>query len=102
MPWAACLTPGDDLRRPGKMEEPHTGAVAAQLIAVLAFERRATHHAAVLVTGQPPRDRLEPRVPVIVVERVTGRHLGDVDRRVEVVGVGGRHPQALRERGADS
>ena len=47
------------------------GACAAQLVAVLALQRRAAHHAAGLVVlGQPLPDRLEPGLPVVVVQRV--------------------------------
>ena len=35
-----------------------------------------------------------------VVERLPRAHLGDVLGRVQVVGVGERHPQPLRQRGA--
>ena len=51
--------------------------------------------------GQPLPDRFEPRVAVVVVERLAGGHLGDVGRRMKVVGVGERHPQPLRQRRAD-
>ena len=86
---------------PARCRNPICGQWLAQLVAVLALERRAAHHAAVGVLGQPLPDRVQPRVAVVVVERVPGRHLGDVGRRVEVVGVGERHAQPLRERRAD-
>jgi len=51
--------------------------------------------------GEPLPDRFEPRIAVVVVEGSAGSHLGDVGRWMKVVGVGERHPQALRQRCAD-
>jgi len=51
--------------------------------------------------GEPLADRFEPRIAVVVVERLTSRHLGDVGLRMKIVGVGERHPQTLRQRRAD-
>ncbi len=81
------------------MQKRDIGAVAPQLVAVLAFERRAAHHPAVVVRGEPLADRLQPRIAVVVVEGVAGGHLGDVGGGMEVVGVGERHPHPLRQRG---
>jgi hypothetical protein len=84
------------------MQEFDALAVATQLVAIRALQRRATHHPAVAaVLGEPLPDRLEPRIAVVVVEGFAGRHLGDVGGWVEVVGVRERHPQALRQRRAD-
>ena len=47
---------------------------------------------------QPVTDGVKPRVAVIVVERVTGRHLGDVGLRMEIVRVGERDTQTLGQR----
>src|SRR5689334_15218708 len=103
MTGAAGLAPGDHLWRATEMEELDIWAVAPQLIAVLAFQRRTTHHTAgVAALRQPLPDRFQPRIPVVVVQRFPGRHLRDVRRRVKVIGVGERHAKALRQRGADS
>jgi hypothetical protein len=84
------------------MQEFDVRAMTAQLVAVLAPQRRAAHHPAVAaMLGKPLPDRFEPRKAVVVVEGLTGRHLGDVGRWMKVVGVGERHPQALRQRRAD-
>ena len=91
------MTSGDT----GEVKEDDVGAVPPQLVAVLALERRAAHHAAVgAARAQPLPDRIEPRVAVVVVEGLAGRHLLDVGGRVEVICVGERHPQALRQRRA--
>src|SRR5262245_48151640 len=102
MAGAAGLTLADDLLCAAEVKELHIGAVAAQLVAVLAFERGAAHDAAVATAiGEPLPDRLEPRIPVVVVERLTGRHLGDVGLRMKVVRIRERHSKPLRERRAD-
>ena len=51
------------------MEEFDVGAMAAHLIAVLALECRASHHPTIVVINQPLPDGLQPRIPVVVVER---------------------------------
>jgi len=53
------------------------------------------------VGGEPPADRLQPRLAVVVVERLAGGHLRDVRGRVEVVGVRERDAQPLGDRGPD-
>ena len=96
VPGPAGLTARDDLRAAVQVQELGGGGVVPQLVAVLPLQRRAAHHPAGLgVRRQPLPDRLEPGVPVVVVERLTGGHLGDVGGRVEVVGVGERDPQPL-------
>jgi hypothetical protein len=99
--WAR-LAAADDLGTALEVEELDVRCVAAELVAVLPPERGAAHHAAVGVGGvEPLPDRLEPRLPVVVVQRLASGHLRDVGRRVEVVGVRERHPQALGEGRAD-
>src|SRR6185312_4871050 len=98
MPGSAGLSATDYLRWPAQMQKTDLWAVLAQLIPVLAFECRAAHHAALpAMVCQPVADGVQPRVAVLVVERVTGRHLGDVGLRMEIVGVGERYTQALRQ-----
>ena len=103
MAGAAGLSPTDDLGACQlRWRKIVVRAMPAQLVAVLALERRATHHPAVgTVRGEPLPDRFQPRIAVVVVERLTGGHLVDVGRRVEIVGVGERHPQPLRQRRTD-
>ena len=49
------------------------------------------------MVGQPLPDRFERRVAVIIVgERGTRRHLGDIGLRVKGIGVGEGHAQAPR------
>ena len=100
-PGTARLAPGDDLGVTLQVQEGDLGRVAAQQVAVAALEGRAADHRARRVAREPRPDGLEPRAAVVVVERLAGGHLRDVRRGVEVVGVGERHPQALRDRGAD-
>src|SRR5947209_1627705 len=80
------------------MQELSVRAVPAELVTVLAFERRTTRHAAVAVAGQPLADRLQPGIAIVVVERLARTHLGDAGRRVQRVGVDERHHQPLCER----
>src|SRR3984957_287728 len=71
-----------------------------QLIAILTLERRAAHYPTLsTVFGQPVADRLQPGIPVVIVEGDGGLHLRDVGGRVKVVGVGERHAQPLRHWG---
>ncbi|OKH82628.1 hypothetical protein EB75_11980 [Mycobacterium sp. ST-F2] len=101
MSGPAGLPGADDLGGAEQVQEPGARAVAAQLDAVLVFQRRAAHHAAVAaVLPQPQPDSLQPGPAVVVVQRVTGRHLRDVGGGVEVVRVGERHAEPLRERRA--
>ena len=88
----AGLSATDDLCRSAQVQNHQVGAVPPELVTVLALQRRAAHHAAVMVVSEPLPDGLQPWVAVIVVEGVTRGHLRDVGRRVEVVGVGERHP----------
>jgi hypothetical protein len=98
----AGLPVADDLGCAGHVQELDVRAMTAQLVAVLALQSRAAHHAAVAaVLGKPLPDRLEPGIAVVVVERLTGRHLGDVGGWMKVVGVRERHPQALRQSRTD-
>src|SRR5271165_925870 len=101
MAGPACLPSRDHLRRAAQMNEFDCGTMAPQLVAILASERRTAHHTAAAMLGQPLTDRLQPWVAVVVVKGLTGGHLGDVGRRVEVVGVGERYPQPLRQRRPD-
>ena len=92
----------DQLRRAVQVQEEQAGCLGAQPVAVAAAQRRAADHAApVAALGDPAGDRVQPGRPVGVVQRVAGRHLGDVRRRVEVVGLGVRHAEPLGEQGAD-
>ena len=50
---------------------------------------------------QPLSDRLQPGKPVVVIERMAGRHLHDVCRRMKVVGVRERNSQPLRQGGTN-
>ena len=75
----------------GEVDEARRLAAAAQHLAVGPPERRAAHQRrasrGVVLTG-PRGERPEPRQPVLVGQRVAGRHLGDVGLRVEVVALG--------------
>ena len=102
MPGAAGLAPGDHLA--GAVEVAGTrvrGAWCRSWSRYLRFSaEQLITPPSLVVLGEPLTDRLEPGVAVVVVERVAGGHLGDVGRRVEVVGVGERHPEPLGEGGA--
>src|SRR5258707_4613993 len=82
------------------MQDLNRRTVPTQLVAVGAFERRTTHHTAVAVVRQPLPNPLQPRVAIVVVQRFTRGHLGDVGGRVQGVGVHEGHPQPFRERRA--
>src|SRR5947209_3941929 len=80
------------------MQELDFGAVGPELVAVSALERRATRHCPVGVAGQPLPDPFEPGIAIVVVERLTRRHLGDVRRRVQGVRIHEGHRQPSRQR----
>ena len=102
MAGPAGLAAGDDLAAALEVEELDVRGVAAELVAVLPLERGAAHHAAVGVGGASHSPIASSHgLAVVVVEGLAGGHLGDVGRRVEVVGVGERHPQPLGEGRAD-
>src|SRR6185503_3695920 len=73
----AGLPVADDLGCAGQVQELDVRAMTAQLVAVLALQSRAAHHAAVAaVLGKPLPDRLEPGIAIAVIEGLAGRHLG--------------------------
>src|ERR1700733_2257467 len=82
------------------MQELDKRAMRTQLVAVAASERRAAHHAALVMACQPLPDRLQPRIAVNVSEGLTRGHLGDVGWRVIGVGVGEWNSEAARQRRA--
>jgi hypothetical protein len=51
--------------------------------------------------GELAADRVEPRTPIVVRQRLAPPHLLDVRRRMEVVGIEKRPAEPTRERGAD-
>src|SRR3954462_8314314 len=101
MAGATGLPPADHLRRAREVKEDDVGTVSTQLFAVPALQRRTAHHAALAaMAAQPHTDSVEPRVSVVVVERLSRRHLLDVGRRRKVIGVAERPPQPLTQCGA--
>src|SRR5262249_50425730 len=57
----------------------------ANEVAILPLQRRARHHHASGPCNDGSRHILEKRPPVFVVERLAGRHFGDVRGRMERV-----------------
>jgi hypothetical protein len=97
---SALLEPlGEGVAVHVQVEEPHLRGSRGQHIAVAAQQGGAGHDpTGDLVLDQPVRDRREPRAPVVVVERRTGRHLGDVGLRVEAVSVRERRVEGCGQR----
>ena len=88
VPFARGEARGDQLDVAGQIEEMYVRSPASEEIAIAALECRAGNHAG--LAGLPPavdpvRDLFKPGPPVPVVERMSGVHLGDVRRRMEVV-----------------
>src|SRR5947207_2176847 len=80
---------GDQFAPTVQMQEENTGHGRSQPVAVAPPECRAADDSAEAgaFTG-PACDGVEPGFAILVVQRVAGRHLGDVRRRVEVVRLG--------------
>ena len=103
MPGPAGLPPGDHLVAALEVHERDGRARGWR-----SWSRYFRFSAEQLITPPPspwtashsPID-LEPGVAVLVVQRLPGGHLGDVGRRVQVVGVLERHVQPLGEGGSD-
>src|SRR6478609_8626009 len=91
---------GEQLGGAREVDEAHGPAGRAQQVAVRALERRAradTRAAGVGLRAQPVADGLEPGPAVVVRERRARGHLVDVRLRVELVGLGVRDAEAVRE-----
>ncbi|BFO20157.1 hypothetical protein SHKM778_65450 [Streptomyces sp. KM77-8] len=86
----------------GEMHEDHAGRGRSQPVAVRPLQRRGADHPAESGPAvRPVADGVQPGPPVVIGERGTGRHLGDVGRRVEVVALGVRDAEPGREQGTD-
>ena len=102
MPGPAGLPPGHDLDRAIRCRNSTSGQCRRSWSRYLRFSAEQLMTPPSAVRGKPLADHLEPRVAVVVVEGVSGGHLRDVGRRMEVVGIGERRPKSLRKRGTDS
>jgi len=90
---AARDAAGDDLRAAVEVHEDLVGHGLAQDVAMAALERGAADDAAgARVPGEPGADDVQPREAVPVVQGDPRRHLREVLRGVEVVGVGEGNP----------
>ncbi len=86
----------------GEMHEDDVGCGGPQPVPVRPLQRRAADHPAEPGPAvRPLADGVQPRPAVVVGQRGPGRHLGDVGRGVEVVGLGVRNAQPSREQGTD-
>jgi hypothetical protein len=85
-----------------EVQELNPGRRRAQDVTIAPAQGRAASDATGLaVLGQPLTDRLKPRSAIVVVQGVTGRHLGDAGFVVKCVSVRVVEPKSSGEGGTD-